>query len=82
MIHPTLPLPPCLTTLHPALPPCWMTLHPTPPHTPHTSYRFALEARDYVQLGRLMDDNFDLRREMFGDQVLGAHNLRMVGLAR
>ncbi len=29
-----------------------------------------------------MDRNFDLRRRMFGDRVLGEQNLRMIELAR
>ena len=42
----------------------------------------ALEARDYKQLGTLMDANFDLRRKIFGDAVIGPKNLRMVGIGR
>lgn len=34
------------------------------------------------QLGKLMDRNFDIRRRLFGDEVLGDRNLRMIELAR
>ncbi len=44
--------------------------------------RRALEARDYEALGKLMDENFDTRRRMYGDECLGYANLRMVELAR
>jgi len=44
--------------------------------------REALEARDYETLGRLMDENFDVRRRMYGDKCLGEANLRMIELAR
>ena len=33
-------------------------------------------------LGSLMDRNFGLRREIFGDAVIGAANLKMVELAK
>jgi len=44
--------------------------------------RAALEQRDYVELSRLMNENFDLRRRTYGDDVLGARNLEMVSIAR
>ena len=44
--------------------------------------RDALEQRQLHRLPALMDRNFDLRRAMFSDEVLGARNLRMVELAR
>ncbi|KAK9828127.1 hypothetical protein WJX81_008100 [Elliptochloris bilobata] len=44
--------------------------------------RAALQARDHAALAALMDRNFDLRRQMFGDAALGALNLRMVLAAR
>ena len=44
--------------------------------------RAALQNRDYDRLGSLMSRNFDLRRRIFGDAVLGATNLRMVELVR
>ncbi|CAI5948459.1 unnamed protein product [Closterium sp. NIES-65] len=44
--------------------------------------RDALVARDWGKLARLMDRNFDLRRQMFGDEVLGEVNLSMVQAAR
>ncbi|KAG1680374.1 hypothetical protein FOA52_015465 [Chlamydomonas sp. UWO 241] len=44
--------------------------------------RVALERGDAAELARLIDQNFDLRRRMFGDEALGAENLAMVALAR
>jgi glucuronokinase len=44
--------------------------------------RRALTAGDHRKLGRLMDRNFDLRRGLFGDEALGAHNVRLVEIAR
>jgi len=41
-----------------------------------------LEARDLERLCALMDANFDLRRRIYGDEVIGAENLEMVGIAR
>ncbi|MCO5562996.1 hypothetical protein L7F22_016632 [Adiantum nelumboides] len=42
----------------------------------------ALQNRNYQELARLMNLNFDLRRQMFGDDVLGAINIKMVEVAR
>jgi glucuronokinase len=42
----------------------------------------ALEGGDVVRFAELMDANFDLRRRIYGDRVLGAHNLEMVQIAR
>ncbi|RLN23770.1 glucuronokinase 1-like [Panicum miliaceum] len=44
--------------------------------------RRALLQKDYTELARLMSRNFDLRREMFGDDVLGSVNIKMVEVAR
>ncbi|GAB4847894.1 Glucuronokinase 1 [Ancistrocladus abbreviatus] len=44
--------------------------------------RKALLAKDYQTLAALMNRNFDLRRGMFGDDVLGALNIEMVEVAR
>ncbi|XP_071842804.1 uncharacterized protein [Apostichopus japonicus] len=44
--------------------------------------RQALETKDHNKLRELMDDNFDLRRKLYGDDVIGAENLQMVNLAR
>ncbi|TKY50485.1 Glucuronokinase 1 [Spatholobus suberectus] len=44
--------------------------------------RTALEEKDYSKLAALMNRNFDLRRLMFGDDALGALNLKMVEVAR
>ncbi|CAD6258878.1 unnamed protein product [Miscanthus lutarioriparius] len=41
----------------------------------------ALLQKDYTELARLMNKNFDLRREMFGDDVLGSVNIKMVEAA-
>lgn len=42
----------------------------------------ALIAKDYAKLASLMNRNFDLRRQMFGDEALGAMNIEMVEIAR
>ncbi|XP_057791708.1 glucuronokinase 1-like [Salvia miltiorrhiza] len=44
--------------------------------------RTALIEKDYAKLAALMNQNFDLRREMFGDEALGAMNIEMVEIAR
>ncbi|KAG6578675.1 Glucuronokinase 1, partial [Cucurbita argyrosperma subsp. sororia] len=44
--------------------------------------RTVLLEKDYSKLAALMNRNFDLRRRMFGDDVLGALNIEMVELAR
>ncbi|GMH06796.1 hypothetical protein Nepgr_008636 [Nepenthes gracilis] len=44
--------------------------------------RKALLAKDYKTLAALMNRNFDLRRSMFGDDVIGALNIEMVEVAR
>ncbi len=42
----------------------------------------ALEQEDIKRFGELMDRNFDLRREIYGDEVIGAENLEMIEIAR
>ncbi|XP_020597824.1 glucuronokinase 1-like isoform X2 [Phalaenopsis equestris] len=42
----------------------------------------ALTERNNSELAKLMNSNFDLRRKMFGDDVLGALNIQMVATAR
>ncbi|KAL6591681.1 hypothetical protein ACP70R_049753 [Stipagrostis hirtigluma subsp. patula] len=42
----------------------------------------ALLQKNYAELARLMNRNFDLRRQMFGDDVLGSVNIKMVEVAR
>ncbi|XP_019161721.1 PREDICTED: glucuronokinase 1 isoform X2 [Ipomoea nil] len=42
----------------------------------------ALLGKDYVTFAELMNRNFDLRRQMFGDECLGALNIEMVEVAR
>lgn len=44
--------------------------------------RGALEQRDYDEVGRLMNANFDLRRQLYGDAAIGRANLQMIELAR
>jgi glucuronokinase len=44
--------------------------------------REALLTRDYGTFGRLFNQNFDLRRRIFGDKALGALNLEMIDIAR
>ncbi|KAK9833238.1 hypothetical protein WJX84_010404, partial [Apatococcus fuscideae] len=44
--------------------------------------RRELERRDLEALGRSMDANFELRRQIFGDKVIGKANLKMVEVAR
>jgi len=41
-----------------------------------------LEARDWETLGALMNENFSLRRRIYGDEVIGRNNLEMVEIAR
>ncbi|MBD3291411.1 MAG: hypothetical protein GF393_00695 [Armatimonadia bacterium] len=41
-----------------------------------------LEGGDIDRLAELMDANFDLRRAIYGDDVIGAQNLEMVRIAR
>jgi glucuronokinase len=42
----------------------------------------ALERRDFDRVGELMNKNFDLRRKIFGDRVIGEKNLEMIQIAR
>jgi glucuronokinase len=42
----------------------------------------ALKRQDHTELGRLMNRNFDLRRALFGDKVIGRHSIRLIELAR
>lgn len=42
----------------------------------------ALETRDIDRFCALMDANFDLRRRIYGDEVVGEENLEMVQIAR
>lgn len=44
--------------------------------------RNALLQKNYTELAKLMNRNFDLRRQMFGDDVLGAMNIEMIEVAR
>ncbi len=42
----------------------------------------ALEHHDHDTVGKLMSANFELRRKIFGDSVLGESNLEMIEIAR
>ena len=42
----------------------------------------ALARRDYDRVGELMNTNFNLRRKIFGDRVIGEKNLEMIQIAR
>ncbi len=44
--------------------------------------RKALSAGDQKALARLISRNFELRRKVFGEAALGAHNIRLVEIAR
>lgn len=44
--------------------------------------RTSLESGDHKNFAHLMSSNFNLRRETYGDSVVGASNLRMIELAR
>lgn len=44
--------------------------------------RKALLDKNYRELARLMNRNFDLRRQMFGDDVIGTVNIKMVEAVR
>ena len=45
-------------------------------------YRVISDMKDFTILKSLMDVNFDLRRRLFGDDVIGHANLDMVTTAR
>ena len=42
----------------------------------------ALGVRDHKRFGELMNMNFDLRRKIYGDKVIGKDNLLMIEIAR
>jgi len=42
----------------------------------------ALETKNYSLLYELMDKNFNLRREIYGDNVIGKNNLQMIQMFR
>ena len=42
----------------------------------------ALNKKDHKRFGELMNMNFDLRRKIYGDKVIGEESLRMVEIAR
>jgi glucuronokinase len=44
--------------------------------------REALLNRDYEAFGELMNQNFNLRRNLYGDTAIGADNLEMIQIAR
>eukprot|EP00731_Ephydatia_muelleri_P038563 Em0807g2a len=43
--------------------------------------KLAIESKDHESLANLMDQNFDLRRKLYGDEVIGEANLLMVEIA-
>jgi glucuronokinase len=44
--------------------------------------KHALEEKDYKRFGQLMNMNFDLRRSIYGDKVIGEDSLLMIEIAR
>lgn len=44
--------------------------------------KMSLVQQDYDKISELMNKNFDLRRKIFGDEVIGAKNLEMIEIAR
>ena len=42
----------------------------------------ALQARDHTRLGQLMNENFNLRRKLYADDVIGRQTIRLVEIAR
>lgn len=44
--------------------------------------RECLHVKDHHGFAQLMSANFDLRRKVYGDAVVGATNIRMIELAR
>ena len=47
-----------------------------------SSFRLVMENRDIERIKELMNQNFDLRRRIFGDIVIGSKNLEMIEIAR
>jgi glucuronokinase len=43
--------------------------------------REALMRKDTTAFAKLMDQNFTLRRKIYGDEVIGPDNLRLIGIA-
>ena len=48
----------------------------------HCMCRQALKQGRCQDLAELMNENFRLRCQMFGEEVIGARNIQMVSLAR
>ncbi len=44
--------------------------------------REALDAGDHARFGAIMDQNFDLRRRIYGDKAIGDRDMEMVDIAR
>ncbi len=42
----------------------------------------ALKEGDFTTFGELMNENFDLRRRLYGDDAINGHNLQMIEIAR
>jgi hypothetical protein len=45
-------------------------------------FREALDTGDFSRVQDLMNANFDLRRQLYGDEILGSENIRMITLGR
>ena len=44
--------------------------------------KYSLKSGDHSRFGELMNMNFDLRRRIYGDDVIGERNLQMIEIAR
>eukprot|EP00930_Biecheleria_cincta_P084491 TRINITY_DN73952_c0_g1_i1.p1 TRINITY_DN73952_c0_g1~~TRINITY_DN73952_c0_g1_i1.p1 ORF type:complete len:698 (-),score=110.44 TRINITY_DN73952_c0_g1_i1:257-2314(-) len=44
--------------------------------------RAAIDAKDHMAFADLMDQNFGLRKSLYGDECLGEKNLQMVGICK
>ena len=47
-----------------------------------TDARKAIEAENWEELQKLMNQNFEQRRKLYGDACLGDDNLKMISIAR
>jgi glucuronokinase len=47
-----------------------------------TEARQAIEAENWTNLQKLMDKNFEQRRNLYGDACLGVENLKMISIAK
>lgn len=44
--------------------------------------KVAIENQNWSDLAQLMNENFDLRKQLYGDAAIGEENLQMVSLGR